>query len=82
MAKIKCFVISCSSDAELDARKLYVWGGYKHIRWLPETAGEAKKQIIECKKEYKCEICDAQIHPLELERTRLTNKQKLNIPKK
>ena len=82
MAKIKCYVISCSSDAELDARRLFVWGGYERVRWCAETKKEAEKQILACQKEYKCLNCDPEIHLLELERTAETNKQKLSNPKK
>lgn len=75
MAKIKCYAISCSSDAEIDTRKLYVWGGMKYAQWLPEGVGEAKKRISQCRKENKCEICDAEIHEIIIERTQKTKKQ-------
>lgn len=37
MSKIKACVISCSSDVELDARKLYVWSGLKSARFLTDN---------------------------------------------
>lgn len=77
MAKIKCYVISCSSDADLDARKLYVWGGIKHAQWLPETIGEAKKRIVQCKKDNRCYFCDAEIHEIIINRTKETQKRAL-----
>jgi len=82
MAKIKCYMVSCSSDAEMDARKLYVWGGYERIRWCAETRRETQKQVLACQREYECVNCDAEIHMIELERTVETNKQKLANPKK
>ena len=78
----KRFAISCSSDAELDARRLFVWGGIRHTRWLPESLVEARRRILECRKEYKCERCDAEVHGISIDRTRTTNKQRLSVPKK
>jgi hypothetical protein len=75
MSKIKCFAISCSSDAEIDVRKLYVWGGIRSARWLPETRSEAKKRIEVCRKEHGCEVCDAQIHAVTIARTKKTKRQ-------
>ena len=72
MARIKCFAISCSSDADLDARRLYVWGELKHAHWLPETKMEAKRRIKQCKKENKCSLCDAEIHEIEIQRNKDT----------
>lgn len=78
MAQIKCFAISCSSDAEVDARKLYVWGAIKFARWLPESVGEAKKRIKRCQQEHKCVPCDAEIHKIVIERTEKTKKHQLS----
>ena len=69
MAKIKAYVISCSSDGEMDSRKLFVWGEMGAARWLPETESEANKRILICQKETKCKICDAEVHEIELKRT-------------
>jgi len=78
MAKIKCHAVSCSSDIDMDTRKLYIWGGMEHARWLPETVGEAKKRIMHCRnKENKCIVCDAQIHEVIITRTEKTRKQLL-----
>ena len=77
MAKIKRFVISCSSDAEMNAQSLYVWGGMKNAIWLPETEREARKRIIQCRKINKCIDCDWQIHKIIIERTEKTIKQHL-----
>jgi len=77
MAKINAIIISCSSDAELDARRLFLWGAGKYAKWLPDSIHEAKKRIIQCRIEHKCACCDAEIHKVEIERTKLTNKQQL-----
>ena len=77
MAKIKVFAISCSSDAEMNAQSLYVWGGMKNAQWLPSTEKEARKRIIQCRKINKCDYCDWQIHPIIIERTEKTLKQHL-----
>ena len=82
MAKIKRYIISCSSEAELNVPRLFVWGGQKHARWCAESKHEAERHICECRKEFKCHFCDAEIHPFILERKTKTNKQKLSIPKK
>jgi len=82
MAKIKRYLISCSSDAELNVRRLYVWGGYNHIRWCAETMAEAQRHIASCQREYGCINCDPQVHTVDLTRTKETNKQKLTNPKK
>ena len=78
MAKVKCFAISCSSDVDLDTRKLYIWGGSKAACWLPETVGEAKKGIFQCQKENKCKFCDAQIHEIIIVRSEKTLRQILS----
>lgn len=75
-AKIHCYVISCSSDSMLDTRKLFIWGEMGMARWLPETMAEAKKRILQCQKESKCESCDAEIHRVVIERTEKTKRQK------
>ena len=77
MAKIKCYVISCSSDVNLDTRKLYISGGTGHAHWLPETVGEAKKRILQCKKINPCNFCDAEIHEVIINRTKETTRQLL-----
>lgn len=77
MPKVKCHAISCSSDVEMDTRKLYVWGEWKTVRWLPETVGEAKKRIKKCQEENQCDVCDFEIHEIIIERTEKTKKQKL-----
>lgn len=75
MAKIKTCVITCSSDGELDVRKLLVWGQIGRINSLPENRHEANRRILGCQKEYRCEICDAEIHKIVIERTKITKLQ-------
>ena len=75
MPIIKIYVISCSCDVELDVRKLYVWGGLKSARFLPDNRAEAKRRVKKCQVENKCQICDAEIHEIRLERTKKTLKQ-------
>lgn len=75
MAKIIIYPISCSSEGELDARKLYVWGEWDKAKWLPLTKGEAQRRIELCRKENKCKTCDAQVHRVEIQRTKKTYKQ-------
>jgi len=75
MSKIKTYVISCSSDVELDARGLYVWGGIKKARFLPESIKDAKRRVLKCRIETGCQSCDAEIHEVILERTKKTLKQ-------
>ena len=82
MAKINCYLISCSSDAELDARRLFVWGGFGNVNWCAETKKEAQKQIMACIKKNKCLNCDSEIHQIDIERTYPTNKQMLSNPQK
>ena len=78
MPKIKCYAISCSADVEVDIRKLYVWGGGGiSAKWLPETKGEIKKRLNQCRRELKCDACDAEIHEIVIERTKKTKKQNL-----
>ncbi len=74
IALIKRCVISCSSDAWIDARGLYVWGSTKHVRFLPNDVREAKKRIAECQAEYQCVFCDAEIHKIVIKRTKETAK--------
>jgi len=64
MAKINCYVITCSSDNEMDIRSLYVWGEWGSARWLPTT-------------KTACEFCDAQIHKIYIERNRNTYMQEM-----
>jgi hypothetical protein len=75
MSLIKTYAISCSSDVELDVRKLYVWGGLKSARFLPDSLAEAKRRVKKCQAENKCQNCDAEIHEIKLERTKKTLKQ-------
>ena len=75
MAKIKCFAVSCSSDVEMNAQSLYVWGGIKNVQWIPSTEKEARKRIIQCRKINECKHCDWQIHKSIIERTEKTLKQ-------
>jgi len=77
MAKISAIIISCSSDADLDSRRLFLWGAGKYAKWLPDSMSEAKKRVIQCKRECGCDYCDAEIHKIELDRTKLTKKQSL-----
>jgi hypothetical protein len=75
MPNVKGYVISCSSDGEVDARNLYLWGEMPHARWFAETSKEAKRRVEWCRKEYKCAECDAQVHAIEISRTRSTKLQ-------
>ena len=75
MSKIKCFAVSCSSDVELDVRKLYIWGGLKSAYFLPDNKSEAKRRVKKCQVENKCQTCDAEIHEIRIERTKRTLKQ-------
>ena len=79
---IKRFAISCSSDADLDARRLFVWGAIRRTRWLPESRMEARRRILECQQQYQCERCDAEVHCVSIDRRKATNKQRTVIPKK
>ena len=75
MAKIKAYVISCSGDAiDLDIRNLFVWGGYGYATWLPKIKVEIMKRLEMCRRENKCAFCDAEIHKIIIERTKLTFK--------
>jgi len=85
MAKINCYVITCSSDNEMDIRSLYVWGEWGSARWLPTTKKEAQRRIEECRKKNACEFCDAQIHKIYIERNKNTYMQEMskkNVPHK
>jgi len=77
MAKINCYVITCSSDNEMDIRSLYVWGEWGSARWLPTTKKEAQRRVEECRKKTACEFCDAQIHKIYIERNRNTYMQEM-----
>jgi len=68
--KIIFFVITCSSETELDARSLYVFGESCFLGGLPNTSKEAHRRILECQKKTGCLKCDAEIHRIETERTR------------
>jgi len=46
-------------------------------RWLPETMAEAKKRVMQCKKENNCDFCDAEIHEIIINRHIKTKKQSL-----
>ena len=82
MTKIKCFAISCSSDGEVNAARLFIWGQLGSRSWLPTTISEAKKRVIMCQHENKCKMCDYEIHLIAIERTAQTLLQHLNKPKK
>ncbi|MFX1537685.1 MAG: hypothetical protein ACFFDI_26105 [Promethearchaeota archaeon] len=72
MAKISAYLISCSSDAGLDTRKLYIWGQIGKISWLPESYAEAKKRVMMCQEQNKCAVCDYEIHKVTRDRTKRT----------
>jgi len=74
ISKIITYVVSCSSELELDARRLYVWGGIKAARYNPENRREMERRIEICQAENKCQICDAEIHKITLKRTKKTFK--------
>ena len=76
MAKVKTqfFVISCSSDGDVNQRFLYIHGERKH-QALPTTHSEARKRLSSCKKEVKCQECDAEIHQCLIRREFSTLKQ-------
>lgn len=78
MAKVICYPITCSSDAETDIRRLYVWGEWESAKWLPTSREEAKRRIAMCKEKNKCQHCDAQIHKVVIERTKKTLMQNLS----
>ena len=77
MAKVKTqfFVISCSSDGDVNQRFLYVHGERNH-QSLPTMRNEARKRILSCQEEMKCQECDAEIHQRSITRERKTLKQK------
>lgn len=68
MAKIKAYVISCSSDGDVDVRRLFVWGD-GDARSLPMRRAEAERRIIICRKNMQCHVCDAEIHEICIKRT-------------
>ena len=76
MAKVKTqfFVISCSSDGDVNQRFLYVHGERKE-QSLPTTWSEAKKRQLDCQKSMKCQECDAEIHQCLIRREFSTLKQ-------
>jgi len=75
MPKIICYAVSCSAMGDIDIRKLYVWGEWRHNTWLPKTEREARERIKLCKEKHYCEYCDAEIHKITIERTEKTFKQ-------
>jgi hypothetical protein len=67
MVIIKFFIISCSSDAMPEP--LFVWGeGGKGS--MPTTREETENRITACQEKTKCRNCDAQIHYINLTRSR------------
>lgn len=82
MSAIKFYVISCSSDKELNVSDLYVWGEMGHARWLPQSIKEARKRIDSCHCREECLFCDAEIHEIEIPcRKKTTYKQSLSVEK-
>jgi len=76
LTKNKAYCITCSADSiDLDARSLFVWGGYNRATWLPKTMAEMRKRLEMCRRENKCNNCDAEIHEIVIERTKLTLRQ-------
>ena len=77
MARVKTqfFVISCSSDGDVNQRFLYVHGERKHHS-LPTMRNEARKRLLNCQEEMKCDACDAEIHQCLIRREKKTLKQK------
>jgi hypothetical protein len=64
-------VISCSADnPDMDSRNLYVWGECDAVRWFPDTNREAIRRIALCKSKTQCVHCDAEIHRIEIKRTK------------
>lgn len=82
MSTLKRYTISCSSDGEVNVQALYVWGQFGVKTWLPITKREAEKMILMCLGENKCSHCDAQVHLVEIKRTRETLLQFFNKPEK
>jgi len=82
MAKVKTqfFVISCSSDGDVNQRFLYIHGERKH-QSLPTTHSEARKRLLSCREEMKCDICDAEIHQCSITREKETIKQRNAVGK-
>jgi len=78
MAKIRCYVISCSSDSDMDARNLYVWGEQGAAHWLPDSAKEVKRRIDACRRQHDCQPCDAEVHEIVVERTLSTKSQTIS----
>lgn len=77
MAKVKTqfFVISCSSDGDVNLRFLYVHGERKYHS-LPTTHSEARKRLLNCQEKMGCNDCDAEIHQCSIAREKKTLKQK------
>ena len=82
MAKVKTqfFVISCSSDGDVNQRFLYIHGERNH-QSLPTTWSEAKKRLVDCRDKTKCNECDAEIHQCSITRGKKTIKQKNAVGK-
>ena len=76
MAKVKTqfFVISCSSDGDVNQRFLYIHGERNH-QSLPTSWSETKKRQLNCQKAMKCDSCDAEIHQCSITREKETLKQ-------
>jgi hypothetical protein len=72
MATIKFYIISCSSDTEMDVRNLYCWGEWESAAFMPDTRQEALDRIERCRKKNKCESCDAEIHRVSIRRKKKT----------
>ncbi len=82
MAKIKFYVITCSSDTECNERELYIHAGEPgNAHWLPQTARELKARLFACRSKHGCQNCDAEVHELCAERTKITLKQYFNNAK-
>lgn len=80
--KIKCFAISCSSDGDMDARNLYVWGGEGTASWLPDSIKGVKQRLERCRQKYGCSPCDAEVHEITILRTRSTKCQIISTASK
>lgn len=82
MSTLKRYAVSCSSDGEVNVQALYVWGQFGTKTCLPITKREAEKMILVCLGENKCGHCDAQVHLIEVKRTKETLLQFFNKPEK
>jgi hypothetical protein len=67
MPTIRFFIISCSSDGLPEP--LFIWGeGADHS--MPTTREEAEVRVMRCRETIGCKICDAEIHRINLVRSR------------